>query len=69
VLAYNFKKYNWVFYGICWTYCISRISVGAHYPFDVIGGAVIGAINWLSYSSFILQIYFQKGVKKFRGEF
>jgi undecaprenyl-diphosphatase len=44
VLAYNFKKYNWVFYGIAGLIAFSRISVGAHYPFDVIGGAVIGAI-------------------------
>ncbi|MCE5304654.1 phosphatase PAP2 family protein [bacterium] len=44
VLAYKFKKYQWIFYSVASLIAFSRISVGVHYPLDVIGGALIGAI-------------------------
>lgn len=44
VLTYYFKKYAWIFYTIAGIIAFSRISVGVHYPLDVIGGALIGSI-------------------------
>jgi len=42
VLAHYIPKMGWIFFSIAGLVAFSRVSVGVHYPSDVIGGAVIG---------------------------
>lgn len=60
VLAYNFKKYSWIFYSVAALIAFSRISVGAHYPLDVIGGAIIGAIIGYLIALVFFKLIFKK---------
>ncbi len=56
-LGLSLKQYKWVLpTGIAWATLISyaQIYVGVHYPFDILGGAVLGiTCGWLV--SFLLQ--------------
>ena len=42
VFAWFFRRYAWAWLLLASTVSFSRIYVGVHYPFDVIGGALIG---------------------------
>jgi undecaprenyl-diphosphatase len=42
--SYFYRKYMWWFIFIASLVGISRISIGVHYPFDVLAGAVLGAL-------------------------
>jgi len=63
VLAYNFRKYSWIFYSIATLIAFSRISVGAHYPFDVICGALIGAVIGYLIALLFFKYLFKQGQK------
>jgi undecaprenyl-diphosphatase len=39
-----YSRYKWWFFSAAFLVGLSRISVGAHYPFDVMGGAILGAL-------------------------
>lgn len=64
VLSRNIKHIGWPFFIFAILVSISRIFVGVHYPGDVIGGFVVGAvcgliISWL-YKKFIKIVYPQR---------
>ena len=49
VLSSYEPKLKWVFYILALCIAFSRIFVGAHYPLDVFGGAILGIIiAWLN---------------------
>jgi len=44
ILSKFYKEYKWLFFTIASLVAFSRIYVGVHYPFDALGGALIGII-------------------------
>jgi undecaprenyl-diphosphatase len=42
ILSYFYKQYKWVYFSIAIAISFSRIYVGVHYPFDVLGGIIFG---------------------------
>jgi membrane-associated phospholipid phosphatase len=41
--TYGFPRLRWIFFATAFLVSISRVFVGVHYPFDVLGGWVLGA--------------------------
>ncbi|KAA3611326.1 MAG: phosphatase PAP2 family protein [Calditrichaeota bacterium] len=42
IFSYFFRRYRYWFYGTATLVAFSRISVGVHYPFDALAGALLG---------------------------
>ena len=51
-----FPRYKWIFLVTATLISISRIYLGVHYPSDVLGGAVIGAIFGYLFSIIALKV-------------
>lgn len=59
-LSYYYEKLKKIFYGIAIVIGFSRIYVGAHYPSDVLGGALIGLVL-----GYLFVILYNKIVEKY----
>jgi undecaprenyl-diphosphatase len=57
ILSNYFKKESWIFYTLAALVAFSRVAVGVHYPFDILGGALIGSC--IAY----LVLFFTKKIK------
>jgi undecaprenyl-diphosphatase len=66
VLSHYYRKYIWLLFGIAATISFSRIYVGVHYPFDVIGGACFGLLvgYFVAFLSAKSEKFFQKKIKQ-----
>jgi undecaprenyl-diphosphatase len=51
-----FPKLKWILFTVASLIAISRIYVGRHYPSDVVGGAIIGAVIGYIFAIIALQI-------------
>jgi undecaprenyl-diphosphatase len=38
-----YPRYRWVYFSAAFFVALSRVSVGVHYPLDIIGGGILGA--------------------------
>ncbi len=43
LLNYFYPKYRWVYYTAAFLVALSRVSIGVHYPLDIIAGGILGA--------------------------
>ena len=41
---YFYPKYRWWYFSAASLVALSRVSIGVHYPLDIIGGAILGAL-------------------------
>ncbi len=64
ILTYYYTKYKWYFYSIASIVAISRVFVGVHYPFDVIGGACIGFMISFVIIKIITRLAFVQNILK-----
>lgn len=53
VFSFFFRRYKWLFIGLAALVAFSRISVGVHYPFDALIGALVGSML----AGLIIQLY------------
>lgn len=42
--SYFYRKWTWAFFVLACLVALSRVYVGVHYPSDILGGAIIGAL-------------------------
>jgi len=41
---YFYPKYRWIYFGSAFFVALSRVSIGVHYPLDIIAGGILGAV-------------------------
>jgi undecaprenyl-diphosphatase len=43
IFNYFYPKYRWVYFIAAFLVALSRVSIGVHYPLDIIAGGILGA--------------------------
>jgi undecaprenyl-diphosphatase len=43
-LTYGYPQFRWIFFSLAALVSMSRVFVGVHYPFDIMGGWILGAM-------------------------
>ena len=56
---YFYPKYRWIYFGAAFFVALSRVSIGVHYPLDIIAGGILGAACALTV------IYIWRGIEKY----
>lgn len=51
--SYHYRKWTWAFMSFAFVIAFSRLSVGVHYPSDMLGGAIIGSLC----AVFLIQVW------------
>ena len=59
LLNYFYPKYRWVYFTAAFLVALSRVSIGVHYPLDIIAGGILGACCAL------FVIYFWKMIENY----
>jgi undecaprenyl-diphosphatase len=67
VFSFFYRRYRYLFYSIAFIVAFSRISVGVHYPFDALIGALLGSmLAGLIIYIFVKSRFFEKNYIKLR---
>jgi undecaprenyl-diphosphatase len=56
---YFYPKYRWVYFSAAFLVALSRVSIGVHYPLDIIAGGILGA------ACALFVIYSWRAIEKF----
>jgi len=58
-LTYVYPQWRWIWFSLSGLMSISRVFVGVHYPFDLVGGWIVGAVLALAAIGF-MEFYKQR---------
>jgi len=56
---YFYPKYRWVYFSAAFFVALSRVSIGVHYPLDIIAGGILGA------ACALFVVYTWRGIEKY----
>lgn len=67
ILTYFFRKKWYYYYSAAILVALSRVFVGVHYPFDILGGAILGSLIGVGVILLYKQLLKIKYVKELEG--
>jgi len=56
-----YPKYRWIYFSAAFFVALSRVSIGVHYPLDIIAGGILGA------ACALFVVYTWKAIEKYIG--
>jgi len=68
---YFYPKYRWVYFGAAFFVALSRVSIGVHYPLDIVAGGILGAACalFVVYTWRVIEKYIEKKKQKKSTDF